>query len=490
MVIGEMDPLAFGAFVFYFILILGLGVYSSYFSSQGISEYFIGGRSMNRFVVALSAVVSGRSSWLVIGFTGLAYTQGFDALWYAVGYTVIEFFLFLYYAPKLRNFSEKHNCITLPDYYAARFEDKKGYLRALIVVIFLTFMVSYVSAQFVAGGKAFASSFGFTQHEGIFISAVIILLYTVLGGFMAVSLTDVLQGIFLVIALIALPLIGIIEQGGWQAVSGQLAAMEGNYLDPFDLSTLGFIGALGLGLGSPGNPHILIRYMSIKDPKQFKWTAVVGTTWNILMAGGALMVGIVGRSFVPEASTLPGGDVEKIYPELGAMLSHPILFGFLLASIFSAIMSTADSQLLVAASSVVRDIYERIIRQGETIPQKKLVIMSRSVVAILVIIAVILSIYAQDLVFWLVLFAWAGLGAAIGSTSILALFWSKTTKTGVIFGLITGTATVIIWNNIPALKDTIYELIPAFILGFLVTIIISLITQNENQSRREENSVD
>ncbi len=476
-----INPLAFGAFVFYFLLIIGLGIYSSYFSSRGISEYFIGGRSMGRFVVALSAVVSGRSSWLVIGFTGLAYTKGFGALWYAVGYTVIEFFLFLYYAPKLRDFSEKHNCITLPDYYAARFKDQKGFLRGLIVFIFLIFMVSYVSAQFVAGGKAFASSFGFTQHEGIYISATIILLYTVLGGFMAVSLTDVLQGIFLVVALIALPIMGIAEQGGWQAMTSKLASMEGNYLDPFNISTLGFIGALGLGLGSPGNPHILIRYMSIKDPKQFKWTAVVGTTWNVLMAGGALMVGIVGRSLVPEASALPEGDVEKIYPEIGQMLGHPIFFGFLLASIFSAIMSTADSQLLVAASAIVRDIYERIIRKGEAIPQRTLVTMSRSFVLVLVVIAVVLSIFAQDLVFWLVLFAWAGLGAAIGSTSILALFWEKTTKSGVVSGLLVGTVTVIIWNKTEALKDTIYELIPAFILAFLVTVVVSLLTQEEKR---------
>lgn len=174
----------------------------------------------------------------------------------------------------------------------------------------------------------------------------------------------------------------------------QLVSMEGNYLDPFDIGTLGFISALGLGLGSPGNPHILIRYMSIKDTKQFKWTAVVGTTWNVLVAAGALLVGIVGRSYIPEASALPNGDVERIYPELGQMLGHPIFFGFLLASVFSAIMSTADSQLLVAASSIVRDIYERIIRKGEPIPQRTLVTMSRTVVAVLVVIAVVLSIFA------------------------------------------------------------------------------------------------
>ena len=474
----DLNWYTLGAFLAYFLVILGLGIYSSRYSGKGLSAYFLAGRSMSRFTVAVSAVVSGRSSWLVIGFTGIAYTQGVDALWYGVGYTVIEFFLFLYYAPKLRAYSERHNCITLPDYYAARFEDRNGLLRGLIVAIFLIFMVSYVSAQFVAGGKAFASSFGLTQDQGIYLSAGIILLYTILGGFMAVSLTDVFQGFFLVAGLIGLSVYGILEQGGLNEVSAQLSQMEGNYLSAFDLSTLSFLGAIGLGLGSPGNPHILIRYMSIKDPGQFRWTAVVGTIFNILMAGGALMVGLVGRVYFPEVSALPAEDAEKVYPELGQLLSHPIFFGLLLASIFSAIMSTADSQLLVAASSLVRDIYQRLWKQGAELPQQQLVLMSRAAVALLTVIAVYLSIQAQALVFWLVLFAWAGLGAALGSTSILALFWKKTTKAGVIAGLLVGTGTVIAWNNIPLLKDTIYELIPAFFLALAVTAGLSLLTRS------------
>jgi SSS family solute:Na+ symporter len=223
--------------------------------------------------------------------------------------------------------------------------------------------------------------------------------------------------------------------------------------------------------------------MSIKDPGQFRWTAVVGTLWNVLMAGGALMVGLVGRAYFPEVSSLPAGDAEKVYPELGQLLGHPIFFGFLMASIFSAIMSTADSQLLVAASSVVRDLYQRIIRNGAELSQQRLVLMSRSTVAILTIIAVGLSVQAQALVFWLVLFAWAGLGAALGSTSILALFWERTTKPGVVGGLLVGTGTVIAWNQIPMLKDTIYELIPAFFLALAVIAGLSLLTPTDRSTR-------
>lgn len=477
--VGDLSLTAFLSFALYFIFIIGIGIYSARFSSQGISEYFIGGRQMGRFVVALSAVVSGRSAWLLLGFTGLAYTRGFDAIWAAVGYTVIEFFLFLYYAPRLRDFSAQHQCITLPDYYAARFNDEKGYLRILIVAIFLVFMVGYVSAQFVAGGKAFASSFGIEQDTGVLIAAGIILLYTLLGGFMAVSLTDVLQGIFMILALLLLPIIGIWNMGGWQEITGKLAEIEGNQLNLFDISTLTWIGFIGIGLGSPGNPHILIRYMSMKDPKQFKWTAVVGTSWNALMAIGALLVGLVGRAYIPEVQSLPENDNENILPELAQMLAHPIFYGFLLASVFAAIMSTADSQLLVAASSVVRDTYDRIIHKGETLDQNRLVWMSRGVVLIIVIIGVFLGIAAEEQVFFLVLFAWSGLGAALGSTSILALFWQKTTKAGVVAGLLTGTVSVFVWYHIPALKERMEELVPAFILAFGATVLISLLTKNK-----------
>ncbi len=207
-----VDQHAVWAFVGYLVLLVGIGIYSSRFSSEGISEFFIGGRKMNRFVVALSAVVSGRSAWLLLGVTGMAYSQGASAVWSVMGYIVVELFLFLYYARRLRNFSETYNCITIPDFFAERFNDKTGMLRILLVVVFLIFMVSYVSAQFVAGGKAFASSFQIDQSMGIILSAVIILAYTVLGGFLAVSLTDMFQAIFMIFALVVLPFIAIAER--------------------------------------------------------------------------------------------------------------------------------------------------------------------------------------------------------------------------------------------------------------------------------------
>jgi Na+/proline symporter len=281
----------------------------------------------------------------------------------------------------------------------------------------------------------------------------------------------------MIFALVVLPVIAIADAGGLQLVLSQLTEMDPTLVDPMALTIGGLAGFLGIGLGSPGNPHILTRYMSIDDVNQLRWTAVVGTTWNVIMAWGAIFIGLAGRVYFPEVDLLPASDTENLYPVLAQQHLHPIIFGVVVASIFAAIMSTADSQLLVAASSVVRDIYDRILYKGIELPQKKLVLYSRLVVLLLVIIALVFGLLAQELVFWLVLFAWAGLGAALGPTSILALYWKGTTKAGIFAGLFTGTVVTIVWYYIPVLKDNLYELIPAFILSLLATWLVSLYTQ-------------
>lgn len=473
----QADPYAIAAFIGYLLLVIVIGVYATRFSSAGVSEFFIGGRKMNRFVVALSAVVSGRSAWLLLGVTGMAYKMGASALWACIGYITVELFLFLFYAKRLRRFSEKYDCITVPDFFAARFGDKNGRLRLLLTVIIIIFMVSYISAQFVGGGKAFAAGFNLDQTTGILLTAAIVLFYTVMGGFLAVSLTDMLQAIFMIIALAILPVVAIVDRGGWTIVAEQLKSIDMTLIDPFSLSIGAGIGFLGIGLGSPGNPHIIARYMSINDPEQLKYSAIVGTIWNVIMAAGALFIGLAGRVYFPEVEMLPGADTENLYPVLAQQHLHPILFGIVVASIFAAIMSTADSQLLVAASGVVRDIYEKIVKKDQVINQKILVIYSRLVVFILVICSLILGMLAEDLVFWLVLFAWAGLGAALGPTSILALYWKRTTRAGIFSGLIVGTMTTIIWYYVPFLKSIVYELVPGFISGLLAAGLVSYWTK-------------
>jgi sodium/proline symporter len=468
---------AVGAFLGYLALLVVIGVYAARFSSAGVSEFFVGGRRMNRLVVALSAVVSGRSSWLLLGVTGMAYAQGASALWSVVGYTVAELILFLTFARRLRYFAEARDLVTVPDFFAARFGDDDGRLRLTLAVVILIFMVSYVSAQFAGGGKAIGASFGLSPTTGVLITAVIVLLYTMMGGFLAVSLTDTLQAGFMILALAFLPIVATVDAGGLAAVRTELSAFDPRFLDPTALALGAFLGLVGIGLGSAGNPHIVVRYMSIEDADQLPFAAAIGTFWNVVMGAGAVAIGLVGRVYFPSAEMLPAADTENLYPMLAQQHLSPALFGMVVASIFAAIMSTADSQLLVAASSVVRDFYQKVLRRGEELPERRLVLISRVVVAILVGVALVLGIVAEELVFWLVLFAWAGLGASLGPTSILALYWRRATRAGVFAGLVTGTVVTVVWYLTPALKGRLYELIPAFVLALLATVVVSLRTR-------------
>ncbi len=467
------------SFTAYILLMLGIGIYSTKFSSKGLGEFFLGGRSMNKFVVALSAVASGRSSWLLIGFTGMAFVKGVSAIWAAIGYVTAEFLMFLFAAPKLRRQTELKDDITVSDYFESRFDDKSHILRLISALIIIVFMTAYISAQFVGGGKAFASSFGTSSETGIIITALIVLLYTMLGGFLAVSLTDVIQAFFMLFALFILPVISIIDFGGWNKVVEAVYNVNPALIDPFAISTGALIGFIGIGLGSPGNPHILVRYMSIKDPDELKFSAYVGTFWNAAMAIAAVIIGLIGRAYFPSVEYLPGNDAENLYPYLAQLHLHPVLFGVVIASILAAIMSTADSMLLVSASAVIRDIYQKIINPERNFTQKELVFYSRLVILLIVAVALIFGYFASDLVFWLVLFAWGGLGAAFGPTILLSLFWKKTTKEGVVAGFVIGVLTIIIWRQTPELKAIVYELVPGFLLSLFFTVVVSNFTGKE-----------
>jgi SSS family transporter len=326
------DPVAVAAFVGYLAVVVLIGVLSARFSSAGVSEFFVGGRKMHRFVVALSAVVSGRSAWLLLGVTGMAYVRGVGAVWTVTGYIVVELFLFLFYARRLRRFSEAYDCVTVPDFYAARFGDRNGRLRSVLIGIILIFMVGYVSAQFVGGGKAFAASFGMSPNAGVLLTALIVLAYTALGGFLAVSLSDTLQAIIMIVALVVVPVIAIVDGGGLGAIVNQLRTFDPSLIDPLALGAGVTIGFLGIGLGSPGNPHIIVRYMSIANPDQLRTSAVVGTVWNVVMAWGALFIGLVGRVYFPDVAMLPNGDAEQLYPVLAAQHLHSLAFGVVVAS--------------------------------------------------------------------------------------------------------------------------------------------------------------
>jgi SSS family solute:Na+ symporter len=455
--------------------VLGLGLWAGQRAASDMDGFFLAGRTLGRWVVALSAVVSGRSAWLLLGFTGLAYSRGLSAVWAAVGYIAVEAVLFWFYAPRLRRFSAARDVLTLPDFFGARFGDPR-WLRVLTSVVILVFMIAYVAAQLVAGGKALSGSFEVSQTTGVWLTAAIVLGYTVAGGFLAVSLTDVVQAVLMLGALVLLPLVAVVDFGGPGAVLAALSAQDAALTDPLSLGLGALVGFLGIGLGSPGNPHILTRYMSVDRAEALRDAAVIGTVTNVLMALGALWIGLVGRAAWTEPTLLPGGDVEQLFGHLANTQLHPALLGLVVAAVFSAIMSTADSQLLVAASTVVRDLYQRAWRQGEALSEAALVRGSRATIVVLVGLSLLLGFAAEDLVFWLVLFAWGGLGAALGPTSILALYWRRTTAAGVGAGLLTGAGTVVVWKSLPQLSGLIYELIPGFVAATLATVVVSLST--------------
>jgi SSS family solute:Na+ symporter len=308
----------------------------------------------------------------------------------------------------------------------------------------------------------------------VVLTAAIVLAYTGVGGFLAVSLTDTLQAGFMLVGLLAVPILAIGHAGGWGAVQATVAAADPALLDPFALALGAGLGLVGIGLGSPGNPHIVVRYMAIREAGQLRFAGVIGTAWNVVMGAAAVVIGLVGRFYFSDASSLPGGDTENLYPILAQQHLPPLLFGVVVASIFAAIMSTADSQLLVGASAVVRDLLQDRAKQ---LSEAALVRASRVTVLLLVVAALALGVVAEQLVFWLVLFAWAGLGAALGPPLLLSFYWRGTTRAGVFAGLITGASTTVIWYLTPALKSAMYELIPAFGLSLLATVIVSRITR-------------
>lgn len=444
------------------------------------SDFFIGGRTMNKLVVALSAVSSGRSSWLVLALSGMAYKIGVAAVWAVVGYVLAELFQFVYIGRKLRVETESYQSITLLDYFESRFQDRDHLIRitgALIIGIFVT---AYVAAQLKAGADSLSTATGLPAVAALILSSVLILIYMTLGGFIAVSYNDVIRAMIMLFGLVVFPAVGLIKVGGLFSLLQILKALNPAHINPVSIGAGALIGFLGIGLGSPGQPHIIVRYMSIEHPDQLRKSALIGTFWNVLMGWGAVIIGLLGRAAIPQIEQLPEHNEEMIYLVLSGDYFGPVIYGLLVGGIFAAILSTADSQLLIVASTFVRDIYEKIIRRNQPIPEQKKLLLSRLIVIFSGCIALILAYLARDIIFWLVLFAWAGLGAAFGPALILSLYWKKTTRLGILSGMITGTVITILWKLYLKAPTGIYELIPAFFGACGMILLISWIQDRQS----------
>ncbi|MGF1583874.1 MAG: sodium/proline symporter [Bacteroidales bacterium] len=469
------NPVAMTIFLLTLLTPVAVGLFAM-IRTRNQSDFFIGGRSMNPFVVGLSAVSSGRSSWLVLGLSGMAYMTGTGAVWAIVGYIAVEAWQFIWLGRKLRKDTQTMDSITLLDYFETRFNDKSRILRMTGVIIIGIFITAYVAAQFNAGAKSLSIALDISFILSLAISGLLIMVYMVLGGYVAVAYNDVVRALIMLVGLVVLPVVGVINIGGVGIMLDMLRQLNPALVDPFSLGAGVIAGFIGIGLGSPGQPHIVVRYMSIKDPSKLKYSAIYGTLWNIILGIGAICIGLVGKILIPDIGSMPDSDPEMVYLVLSSNYFGPVLYGLLVGGVFAAILSTADSQLLVVASTFVRDLYEKVIARNKVIDEQQKLYLSRAVVVFSGILALLMAYLAQDLVFWLVLFAWGGLGAAFGPALIMALFWKKTTRAGILSGMIAGTLISIIWRLWLLEPTGIYELIPAFTGALLLIIIVSRLT--------------
>ncbi|MBD3366967.1 MAG: sodium/solute symporter [Candidatus Eisenbacteria bacterium] len=471
-----MDPVLIG-FIGYLFLVVVVGLIAFRFTKT-LADFLLAGRRLGAWVVAFSERASGESAWLLIGLPGLALASGFSAIWSSIGCAIGIFASWTLVARRLREQTEKLGALTLPDYFEARFRDSSHVLRIVSMAIIVFFFTFYVSAQFLAAGKVLHTTFGLEPLWGMAIGAIIILFYTIMGGFFAVAWTDLVQGILMAFAMIILPVAAWIEMGGTAGIAERIAAVDPDLLTVTGGETgrsliMGLvIGSLGIGLGYVGQPHLLTRFMAIRRSKDLRKGTLIAMSWVVIAFWGAVLVGIAGLAyFGPDALT----DSEHVMPEVAKAFLPAGLAGVIISAAIAAMMSTADSQLLVATSALSEDIYHQLVNREAS--QRRLVALSRIGTLVIGAVAFILARRAEETVYWFVLYAWAGLGAAFGPGMVLSLWWKRTTKWGVLAGMIVGAATSVIWHNVEALKEIVYELVPAFVLALIAVVVVSLLTR-------------
>ncbi|HEY4540099.1 MAG TPA: sodium/proline symporter PutP, partial [Faecalibacter sp.] len=420
---------------------------------------------------------------------GAMYFTGLSSIWIAIGLTIGAFFNYLIVAPRLRLYTEvAGNSITLPVFFENRFKDKTHLLKIVSSLLILVFFTLYTSSGMVAGGKLFESAFGFDYKNGLYLTSLVVVLYTFLGGFLAVSLTDFVQGTIMVLALVIVPLVALIEIGGIGETLQLVASKGDHYLDLFSgTTTISIISLLAWGLGYFGQPHILVRFMAIGQVGDLRKARRIGITWMIFTVGGALFVGLIGIAYLLkfDGTTMLRFDASKtesetIFIYFSRILFHPLIGGFLLSAILAAVMSTISSQLLVTSSSLTEDIYKAFLHKKAT--SKQLLMVSRISVLLVAIISLMLSISPKDSILNLVGNAWAGFGAAFGPLILLSLLWKKTTWQGALVGMIVGASVVLIWVYADHSYKDWYELLPGFVCSFVSIILVSLLTQKENKA--------
>ena len=509
--------------VAYMTVVIGIGVVYAKRANKNSEEYFLGGRSLGPWVTAMSAEASDMSGWLLMGLPGVAYWCGLaDAFWTALGLAVGTYLNWLIVSKRLRRYSIRTNAITLPEFFSKRFREKSPVIMVLAALFILIFFTAYAASCFVTCGKLFSTLFGASFNSMVIVGAVFVLLYTILGGFLAESASDFMQAIVMVVALCVIVTIGTVKAGGFGEIIDNARSIPG-FMEFFGQAApaLGADGAqlveagkpvfgasveypvltavsmLAWGLGYFGMPQVLLRFMAIRKEKELKLSRRVAMVWVIISLSVAVFIGIMGRYLFP-VEHLTKSSAENIFITMSESFLPPLLAGLIMAGILAATISSSDSYLLIAASACAKNIFHGVAKKDAS--EKQVMVMTRVTLVILTVVGVLLSLdwkainpninFSNNVIFEIVGFAWAGFGATFGPLMLLSLFWKRTTRWGAIVGMVAGAAMVFLWklwlNPTFGGVFQIYELLPAFLFSALCIVVVSLITKAPGKEIEED----
>ena len=502
-----MNYYTIASFVIYLFAMLGIGFLFSG-KIKNMDDYYLGGRRMNKWVVALSAQASDMSGWLLMGLPGAVFVSGFSEAWIGIGLGIGTYLNWKIVAHRLRQYSKIcGDSITIPDFICNRFRDKSGISRTVAALIILVFFLFYTASGFVSAAKLFQTMFGMRYSVALWLGAAVVVSYTLLGGYLAVSWTDFIQGTLMFAAIVLVPACVVAAAGGFSATVDSLNEIN-PYLQSLFTSAktakatgmIGLVSCMAWGLGYFGMPHILVRFMSIANPAEVKGSRRIAMAWVFISLGAAVVIGLVGHLFLRQHPGVILDDPEKIFMVMiNTIFANGVvakLFaGILLSAIMAAIMSTADSQLLVSASAFTNDIYKKVVRRDAS--NNELVAVSRCSVAVVAVIAAVMASNTESEFFKVVMkmvsFAWGGFGAAFGPVILLALFWKRVNLPGAVAGMVVGAATCFIWKFYLAAKYAgccqifnLYELAPGFLLSLLTIVFVSLLTRAPSKEITDE----
>ncbi|MBI5428782.1 MAG: sodium/proline symporter [Nitrospinae bacterium] len=466
----EFTGVIAAVFALYFLFMALIGYYASRLT-RSPADFFLANRALKAWVTAISSTASSESAWAVLGAVGMAYKDGLSAMWFMPGCLLGYAINWLFLAERLRKHSRETRAITIPDYLESHFHDKTHTLRVLSATVIFVCMMGYVASQFTAVGKTFDALFGIPYAVSIPVGGAVILLYTAMGGFRAVAWTDFVQGLIMVAGLVILAVAAVAELGGLSeaarrvhAAAPETLTWTGNKTAAAFLGSL--VGLLGIGLGYPGQPHVITRYMAARDTRAIEQGTWIAIGWGFLIYSSAIVLGICGRALMPGLQ-----DPESLFPLAAEKYLPPAVAAVVLTGILAAIMSTVSSQIIVAASAVAHDIYCKALRREPS--HARIILISRATILALGIGAMIVALTEVRAIFWFVLFAWSGLGASFGPPILFTLYARNVTKEGAVAGIIAGFAVTVAWKVGGLSETVIYELVPAFLLSSLAVWLVS-----------------